>query len=220
MRYLDATIDQPASTRHPMQAFIAHTDAIRREELLAWQSVPDRDVEYALFLVEGDLDRYREALSAVDSVIEFHLSRIDNGRFHSFVVQETRPSDAEWRAAFAERGLVVPFPVLYDGDGRMRLRVVGEPEALRAALADLPEGFDATVHSVGDLNHRLGSPAARLTARQREAVAVAFDAGYYEVPREADLDAVADNLGCARATASAHLRKAERALVADVLGAE
>jgi len=169
-----------------MQAFIADTDAVRREELLAWQSVPDRDVEYALFLVEGDLDRYREALSAVDSVTEFHLSRIDDGRFHSFVVQETRPSDAEWRAAFA----------------------------------DLPEGFDATIHSVGDLDHRLGSPAARLTARQREAVAVAFDAGYYAVPREADLDAVADELGCARATASAHLRKAERALVADALGAE
>ncbi|GAA0257772.1 helix-turn-helix domain-containing protein [Halobaculum roseum] len=220
MRYLDATIDQPASTRHPMQAFIAETDAVRREELLAWQAVPRRDIEYALFLVEGDLDRYREAIAGVDSVPEFQLSPVDEDRFHSFVVQETRPEDAAWRAAFAERGLVVTFPVLYDAEGRMRLRVVGEAGALRSAFRDLPEGLSATVHHVGDLDHRLGSPAARLTARQREALAVAFDAGYYEVPRETDLDAVADELDCARATASAHLRKAERALVADALGAE
>ncbi|WP_435063885.1 helix-turn-helix domain-containing protein [Halobaculum sp. EA56] len=220
MRYLDATIERPSDARHPMQTFIAETDAVRREELLARHGLPDRGVEYLLFLVEGDRDRYREAVAGVDSVREFQLSPVDDCRFYAFVAEETRPSDAAWREAFAERGLVVPFPVLYDGDGRMRLRVVGRAEALRAAVHDLPGGFDATVHSVGDLDHRLGSPAARLTARQREALAVAFDAGYYEVPRETDLDAVADSLGCARATASAHLRKAERALVADAIGAE
>ncbi|WP_277553055.1 helix-turn-helix domain-containing protein [Halobaculum limi] len=220
MRYLDVTIDQPPESRHPMQQFIAETDAVDREELLAWQRVPERDVEYALFFVEGDVDRYRKAISTVDSVAEFRLAQVGDDRFHSFVVQETRPADVAWRAAFAERGLVVTLPVSYDSAGRMRLRVVGSAVALRDALADLPEGLTPTVHSVGELDHRLGSAVSRLTARQREVLAVAFDAGYYEVPREASLDSVADRLGCARATASAHLRKAERALVADALGAE
>jgi predicted DNA binding protein len=49
---------------------------------------------------------------------------------------------------------------------------------------------------------------------------VAFEAGYYDVPREASRDDVARCLGCAPSTASEHLRKAERRVVSTFLDRE
>lgn len=68
-------------------------------------------------------------------------------------------------------------------------------------------------------DHRLaGTLAGRLTMRQFEAIKVAWDLGYYEVPRETELADVAAELDCTESTASALLRKAERALVNAALG--
>ncbi len=48
-----------------------------------------------------------------------------------------------------------------------------------------------------------------MTERQREALEAALSVGYYEVPREADHEAVADAIDCAPSTAAEHLRRGE-----------
>lgn len=217
MRYLDVTFDQPDWMRHPMQRFLAGTDEVRREELVAWHLHGSADVEYALFFVHGKVDAYREAIDDVESVRDWELSEVDGERFYAYVEQRTREADRTWRAAFAERNLVVTYPIVYDAAARIRLTVVGRADDLRAMLAGLPESIRTTVHRVGALDRRLGTGGADLTVRQREVLAAADEAGYYEVPREGSLSDVADALGLTEATVSAHLRKAERSLVARVL---
>ncbi|MFC7079905.1 helix-turn-helix domain-containing protein [Halorussus caseinilyticus] len=49
--------------------------------------------------------------------------------------------------------------------------------------------------------------------RQFEGIETARGLGYYDVPREAELSEVAAELDCTESTASALLRKAERAPV-------
>lgn len=49
--------------------------------------------------------------------------------------------------------------------------------------------------------------------RQREVLNVAFERGYYEIPRETTLEEVADEIGITKTTASNHLRKAERRVI-------
>ncbi|QLG64066.1 helix-turn-helix domain-containing protein [Halorarum salinum] len=203
--------------RHPMQEFLASTDEILREELLAWHLHGSADVEYALFLVHGDLDAYRVAIDDVGSVRDWETAAVDGERFYVYVEQRTREADRAWRTAFAERNLVVTYPVVYDADARMRLTVVGRAGDLRAMLAELPGSVRTTVHRVGDLDRRLGTGGADLTARQREVLAAADEMGYYEVPRQGALADVADALGLSEATVSAHLRKAERSLVTRAL---
>jgi predicted DNA binding protein len=218
VRYLDVTLDLPSWLSHPMQEFMAGTDAIEREALHAWQPDRENGLEYALFFVRGERDAYRRAISSVDAIVDFELSRVDDAGFYSYVVQETRPEDAAWRSAFAARNLVVPYPVVYDETGRTRLTVVGADDDLRGVVDDLPDEVGVTVHGVGRLDFRLGSPAAELTDRQLEAVRVARDMGYYEVPRDHSLEDVADAMDVARSTLSTHLRKAERALVERAVG--
>lgn len=57
-----------------------------------------------------------------------------------------------------------------------------------------------------------------LTARQREALSVAFRAGYFDWPRESTAEEVAQTLEISRATLHAHLRKAQRTVLARLLG--
>jgi len=86
------------------------------------------------------------------------------------------------------------------------------PAALLAA-----NSLDIQVEVIGSLNSRLDPPAARLSERQREAVAVAHELGYYDRPRGATHEDVADALGVAPPTASEHLQKAESKVVDSVL---
>jgi len=76
-----------------------------------------------------------------------------------------------------------------------------------------PEHAAVEIERVGEHRHLAESLAGRLTMRQFEAVEAARDLGYYEVPREAELADVASELDCTESTASALLRRAERALV-------
>jgi len=56
----------------------------------------------------------------------------------------------------------------------------------------------------------------RLTDRQREALRIAFHAGYFAWPRSADADTVAAEIGIAQSTFSQHLRTAERKLLEEL----
>jgi predicted DNA binding protein len=194
-----------------METFLRETDALERAELLTWNVSPD-GVEYALFHLEGDVDRYRARIDEVGSVRAYTLTPVDAGSFYAYVEQRTRDAERELRTAFARRSLVVVPPVVYDESG-MTVTVVGEATDLRAMLDDLPDDLAATIGAVGDFDRRHGTLGAPLTGRQREAVERAVDLGYYEVPREASLEAVAAALDCAPSTASTHLRKAERAVM-------
>lgn len=206
MKYLDLSVDLPPHLRHPMEEFLRSTDAIDREELLAWNLTPTT-VEYALFYVEGELEAYRSRIAAVESIRSFTLRAIDARSFYSYVCQETREEDERWREAFARRNLVVVPPIVYDGTG-MHLTIVGEGADLRSMLEALPESIDTEIDGIGDYDRRHGTIAGHLTDRQLQAVATAVALGYYDVPRTASLADVADVLDCAESTASNHLRKA------------
>jgi len=100
-------------------------------------------------------------------------------------------------------------------DRTVRQTMVGQGEDITAGLEGLPNSIEVEVLRTGSYDTWNGG---NVTDRQREALRVAWTAGYYEVPRTTSLTAVADRLGCAPSTASDLLRRAERALVADALG--
>lgn len=210
VKYLDVRLSQPRWMLHPMQEFIRDDDAVRYEELQAWSGVAgERAVEHELFYVEADRQRYEAALSAVDSVRWYDLTPIDESSFYVYVSQETRPEDVAWREAFADLNLVLAPPVVYDADAAFHMTLVGPGEDLQAMLRDLPEEIDVTVKTVGEYDRRHAPVAGELTTRQLEAVETAVELGFYEVPREAGVAAVADALDCAPSTASDLLQRAE-----------
>lgn len=219
MRYLHARLDQPDWMRHPMQEFLAESEAMERVELHAW-NLSREDVQFALFYIEGDIDAYRERIETVDPIREFELTPVDAGSFYSYVCQAYTDADEAFFDAFAALRLVVVPPLVYDGDGRLSVTAVGAGDALTALVEGLRERVEVGVEvlEIGDYDRRHGTVAAGLTDRQFEAVETATRLGYYAAPRKASLAEVAAELDIAEATASELLRRAESHLMERLVG--
>lgn len=218
MKYLDVRLLLPRELMHPMQAFIRDEDVVAYEELLTWNVLEDRDVEYELFYVVADRGRYREQVASVDSVRWFELTPIDGDSFYVYVCQERRAEDAAWREAFAALEILVVPPIRYHDDGRFDVTLLGEGENLRAVVDGLPESVETTVLEVGEYDRRHPRVTSDVTDRQLEAARAAVDAGYYERPREGTLADVADRLGVTESTASTLLQEAESRVMHALLG--
>lgn len=85
---------------------------------------------------------------------------------------------------------------------------------LRSIVADLQ---DFGTVRIGSLVEVTGTPSV-LSDRQYEAVETALSMGYFDWPRETDIEAVADALDVAHPTALEHLRKGQRKLLDSALG--
>jgi len=214
MRYLHARLDQPEWMRHPMQRFLARSDAMERVELGAW-NLSREDVQFALFYMVGDIDAYRERIEDVEPIQEYELTPVDEESFYSYVCQTYTDADEAFFDAFAALRLVVVPPLVYDGAGRLTVTAVGGSDALTRLIETLGEQADIGVEvlEIGDYDRRHGAVTGGLTDRQFEAVETATRLGYYAAPRDASLADVADELGIAEATASELLRRAESHLM-------
>lgn len=94
---------------------------------------------------------------------------------------------------------------------------VGSQEELQTMLSEADAlGLDAALEQLGDYRVR-ASPLESLTSRQREVLQVAFERGYYDVPRRASTAELAAELDLDDSSVSEHLQRAERNLIAAVL---
>lgn len=191
---------------------LANSPGITETRLLDWNTAADRDT--VLYAIRGDATPFAEAAPEAPAVASVETATAGPEWTHALVevrTAETETFDAVRRAR-SRPGLVVRKPIVYR-EGAMHFRVVGDPAPLQAALEAAPGGVDVEVESVGRFRGAPDAPVAALSDRQREAVEAALAAGYYDQPRGATHEDVADRLGCAPATASDHLQKAEAKLV-------
>lgn len=119
------------------------------------------------------------------------------------------PGLDEGRYPFAEH-------VDISGDG-ITLTLTGSQDRISHEVAALEdEGIDVTLKQLRGYRVE-DSIIDTLTTRQRETLEVAFDSGYYDVPRDATTADVADEVDLDDSTVSEHLRRAEHNLIAAVL---
>lgn len=202
---------------HPIQEFIRHGDAVRYEEMRTWSVRPDEGVQYALYYVEADLEAYRRAVEGVETIVDCQVTPIDERSAHVWVCERVRPEHRAFFAAFTDRDLIVVPPIRFDREATMGMTIVGDGSDIQRTLEDLPPDVEVTVNGIGTYDRRGGSLACALTDRQSTAVRTALEMGYYDVPRQVTLEEVADELECARSTASVLLRRAERTVLSRVL---
>lgn len=217
MRYLQVRLAGADTTLHPLVPTLADGEVFRDARMLNWAPSFDPPRATVLLYLDGDLDRFEGELETTELVVDYDVTWIGDGRGYAYVNSEPHPT--EWRLfeIATVEGLIPVFPFRYHDDGTMTVRLVGPTARLQAAVEATPDGVETTIEQVGEYDLGQAPIPPRLPARQREALAVAFDMGYYAVPREAGRDAVAEWLDCAPSTASEHLRKAERRVVGTYL---
>lgn len=108
-----------------------------------------------------------------------------------------------------------------ESDTEMEISVIGPGRSLEesATLSNVIErrNSDAYLDRL-TTPRRVSTPLASLTDRQREVLRLAFEMGYYEVPRIASSEDIADRVSLDPSTVAEHLQRAERNLLEAVFG--
>jgi predicted DNA binding protein len=164
-------------------------------------------------VADADPSRILGLAEASDLVEPRLLADHGTGGLFEFLVSSGCPV-----RALAERGATPTRVTSTDGTGRIVCAVPPECET-----ADVVAGFleehptvelvakregdrPTTQYGGGELRQLLDE---RLTDRQREVLEAAYEAGYFDRPRETTGEELADELGICGATLSQHLRAAQ-----------
>jgi hypothetical protein len=181
--------------------------------------LPRGDGEYAeVFDVAGaDTSRVLARAGGYEAVDVSLLAEYDRGGLFELTVTEDCPA-----LRLAELGALPQRVEGAEGQGRIVTEVPPQRDATTVVETFLDDYPGVTLaskrgkESVTPLVPR--AAVARvlrtcLTDRQREVIETAFEAGYYDWPREATGQEVAADLGISSATFSEHVHAAERKLL-------
>lgn len=171
-----------------------------------------------LFEITGDRAAFCDSVATVPGVEWFDTTPIDERRFNAMLLLEAAPSELlrDVFGTLSREKLIAAKPVVYR-DRQIHARIVGNERTLQRAIEAMPSEVAVDITKFGDFDRHHDAPTSELSERQRAALLTAFDLGYYEQPRQATHEDVADRLGCAPNTATEHLQKAESKLVAAAL---
>jgi len=202
---------------HPVYHLLAGgAEYLSSVELVNWNVAADP----AGFLVyaEGDRERFAAALEAIPEVVHQEFISVGADAFYVYHTCRKTPMTDELFETFSNRSLLVVFPMTYHDDGASTATVVGPQTEIQATMDEVPDGLEVDIEAIGGPEVGEEGVLAALSDRQREAVEVALAVGYYETPRQATSEDVAEVLDCAPSTASKHLRRAESRLLQRLLG--
>lgn len=219
MRSLTLSLDLNDDIVHPMHAFIAADERYGPTQLLQWNPT-DNGTNLMLFQITGPVEPYSRALDEIQRITSYEVISppTDSDSFW-LIVEDTLSGAAEGLiSAYANEPVILAPPVSFHNDHSVKMRLVGSNSALSRLVNQLPDELDAEVERLTSGGPAMNRTAERLTDRQRQVLTEALDIGYYDEPRSATLEDVAEAVNLAVGTAAEHIRKAEATLVRYALG--
>lgn len=185
-----------------------------REIILGGQAVDG--IETITSYVVGSRAAYESYISDREDVLEWEITPGENG-FYTFLRRELGSEGVSLLDSLSQRTVVVIPPIEIRSDRTVRLTLVGHPEDLQTVLDELPDDSTLDIRAIHD---GIVTTPTSISTRQRKALRVAWECGYYDIPRQNGIETVADELDCVVSTASELLRRAEAQLVAATVRSE
>lgn len=183
------------------------------------EMIPRQGDRYAEFfhVTGADAAEIADTAAAYDTVDIRVLREYESGTLLEFTVTGNCPA-----YDLARRGGLPREVVGENGEGRVVVEIPSyhQPaDTIEAFLAAYPEASMVAKREKEQIRPMFAVSEFQevvqkhLTGRQREVLRAAFDAGYYDWPRTATGEEVADDLDIASATFSEHIQTAERKLL-------
>jgi hypothetical protein len=184
---------------------VPSTTLIREETDLT----PDGGLRVVCLATGDDLDAFEAALAADEAVAELTtMTAADNRRVYA--LRLALPGDETAYATLVDcGGQILALEQAVDG---VHARVRFPSREAYVVLKEAWERRYGDFRTVG-LYTEAGGDGLALTPKQREALAVAIDRGYFDVPRRATLAEVAAELGVSDTATSQRIRRGCRELV-------
>lgn len=216
MKHVRLTLDAGGREAeiHPMYDLLANAEFVERAETTHVNFADDG--LGIMHYVEGDREAFAAALEDIEDVHAYELTRTNESGFYAYLhCSPGGRANAMFGALYRGRLIHVP-PTEYRPDGTVAVSLIGTADEIEAAIEAVEEQVDVTVDEITGVDRATGTARSLLSDRQRAALEAALELGYYEIPREASHEDVAEALGCAPSTAAEHLRKAESKVLRSV----
>lgn len=144
-----------------------------------------------------------------------HLEEEKDGS-HTYFLRRRYGPESATPGLFGRGGyLASPFEIR---EGRIRASFLGSPEEIRQFRKAIEKiGIRYRVVSLGDAKFSPDSPLSRLTTKQRKVLTLAFNLGYYDLPKRISSEELGRRLSMKSSTLVTHRIKAEKRLLAAVL---
>lgn len=201
---------------HPVYDLLTGgAEYLSKVELINWNV----SAEPAGFLIraKGDPERFAADLESIPEIVHQEFIEVADDEFYVYHTCEKTPMTDAIFDAFSLQSLLVVFPMEYHPDGSATVTVVGPEADIHRVLAEVPDEIKVEIEAVGGPEVSEDGVLSLLSDRQREAVEAGIEVGYYENPRKATAEEVAEVLDCAPSTAAKHLRRAESKLATGLL---
>lgn len=209
---VEFSIDDPA---YPFVSATENQDCI----IELADMVPRSENRYAeFFTIDGIApDEVLDLVGSYETLDVYLLREYEDGGLFEFLASGNCPA-----FTLAELGALPREAISLNGEGRIVAEIPPQYEASTVIDTFLDENPAAELVSKqyrdsfsamftnSTLEQLLDT---HLTGRQREVLRTAFDAGYYEWPRECSGKEVAKELGISSSTFSEHIHAAERKLL-------
>ena len=190
-----------------MYRVLSNASYLNRVVGLHWNVSGDR---LGLMLyVEGDVESFQDKIERTPEVLDFEIVPTTENHCYAYLQNELNELSQQLFGTFTRGSLLVMPPLDYKRDGSTTFSVFGPIDEVPASIEEVPPPFEVTVGKGSGMGSTPGLVETLLSPRQREAVEVAIDVGYYDIPRAGDYEAIAMRMECAPSTAAEHLRKAE-----------
>lgn len=102
-------------------------------------------------------------------------------------------------------------------ENKVRASIIGNTQSIQSFLREREYGGDnCKIISLTTAQFPSESPLNNLTNKQRDMLKIAFDCGYFEIPKKISLEKLAKKIGISKSTLNVHLNKAERAIIRSI----
>lgn len=209
MKHVHLELDAGGREReiHSMYDLLANAAFVTRAETTHW-NYSDDDLGI-MHYIHGDAERFASRLEQIDDVERYDLTGVSDETFYAYLLCDLNGPARRVFGALTQGRLVVNHPIEWTENGSSLVSLVGTSDEIQAAIEDIPDPISVTMHQIGGLQQATEAVEGLLSDRQRAAVKTALSLGYYERPRDATLEDIAEQMGCAPSTAAEHVRKSE-----------
>jgi hypothetical protein len=194
---------------------VGQTPGVSRESIRHLTLLADGTV-VGIFEIGGDSTTIDAILSTSDGVLRYNIFE-PRQNSHVYIHFEPNETVATLLAVTHEYELVIVPPMVATRRGGLRVTLIGDDETFRAALPEVPDELRLDLERLGEYHPTISERLfSRLTERQQEVFQEAVQQGYYENPRHATHQELAETLDCSGATVGEHLRRIEARLFSEI----
>lgn len=206
MRYATVRLDPGPEGFYPeQQVFIEKADVTR--ERIHHMNLLDDGTIVMLYQLRGDLKQAKEMIDDIPRVVSSDIAGKKEGLMYFH--WEPIEADKTLLPLLKDFAIVSDMPMEITADGDLRATLIGGEETLQRALTGISDIVTLHLEKTGEYRPELHQLGSMLTDRQYQILQVAVNNGYYEIPRRATYEEIAEEVELSQSTVGNHLQKIE-----------